>query len=439
VVRLAYFTSGLRPFKVNYERTCNARKRGFMEDKKQLTTIVTIDDENTLFGAWTQDKYREDIKLFKDSYFTRPKLFNLISQGKTLDDLLDMKAITRSEATKLLDEVCFYENARKNFLRFKLEKLLERILQREDLDERTKLIKEIEETRAYIEDRVYIEKAKNLAGMFLEEARKIREEETAKYGLTDLDKYTGGIFRKRLVTISARPGGGKSAFCLQVADNVRRQGHKVLYVPTEMTTYENLERLLLKEDIITHEEARTGNIKNVEAVTEYLNTIEKENLLSIYDNIYYLEEIIQKIRDEQPYLVVIDQLSKVAVKERTKDTKERYDYITNQIKIIAKKYDVSILLACQLNREAEWTEHIGLKNLGGSDGIGQDADVVLVLADEDNNDASGQLKHVTLKLVKQRQGENNRDIKLAFYKAKCCFKDSFEVKEEKPKAHIVRG
>jgi DnaB-like helicase C terminal domain len=61
---------------------------------------------------------------------------------------------------------------------------------------------------------------------YLEELDRRSERKPIGTGLTGLDDLLGGFRPAELTTIAARPGVGKSAFCLAVADNAVAQGKK---------------------------------------------------------------------------------------------------------------------------------------------------------------------------------------------------------------------
>src|SRR5690606_11846518 len=45
-----------------------------------------------------------------------------------------------------------------------------------------------------------------------------------KFGLADMDAWSRGILKKQLIVVAGRPGTGKTAFALQVQENISNQG-----------------------------------------------------------------------------------------------------------------------------------------------------------------------------------------------------------------------
>lgn len=384
--------------------------------------------EQDLFSAWISGEHREDIALFSAGIFPRPRLFNAIKANKDLNTLIDEGIINYSDAAALLDYTeAFYLTAKKAGLRVCLNVALNQYGHMESAADRLALLDKIEKLRCLVDNKEYIAKEKNFVQIFKDEINFRQTEVPALYGFKDLDEVTGGIHRKQLIVLGARTGQGKSALSLQIADNVQRAGNKVLYIPLEMTTYETFERLLIRHELVTAAETKHGKVpaQKLPGIEKYLQDLEENKRFIVYEGMAELDEIAHKIKIEQPYLVVIDQLTQVTTAEKTKDTRERYMQVTRQLKALALKENVAILLLSQLNRESEKAPRLTAAHLHESDSTGQDADVIIMLTQDENQATPDKLTSVTLTLVKQRQGRNGVTIPLAFYGSKYDFKNSF--------------
>lgn len=105
-------------------------------------------------------------------------------------------------------------------------------------------------------------------------------------GFTEYDRATGGLVPSRLKVVAAPPKTGKSAHALNVGINVAMQGIPVLYIDTEMTTEEQIDRMTSiiatdYSDVIVPERlVTTGmyarNQKMKEAVDDYAKPMIKE-------------------------------------------------------------------------------------------------------------------------------------------------------------------
>ncbi|HLI46768.1 MAG TPA: DnaB-like helicase C-terminal domain-containing protein, partial [Geobacterales bacterium] len=81
---------------------------------------------------------------------------------------------------------------------------------------------------------------------------KVLEERAAKprdilgvpTGFTEYDRATGGLVPGRLKVVAATPKTGKSAHALNIGINVALQGIPVLYIDTEMSTEEQIDRMI---------------------------------------------------------------------------------------------------------------------------------------------------------------------------------------------------
>ena len=91
-------------------------------------------------------------------------------------------------------------------------------------------------------------------------------------GISEFDRVMGGgIVKDSITIITARPGAGKSTLLLQVADNIARSGHKVIYASGEESDSQiknRADRILdkINENIWVVQETSMDNV--VDAVKE---------------------------------------------------------------------------------------------------------------------------------------------------------------------------
>lgn len=389
----------------------------------------TSEYQNTLLGNWIQGNHREDLKYLPACLFDNKTLYGKVEKGESLQELLLNGTIQTADVKELLEAGHYdvlYLTARKAAFEEKINQLHKKALaaiDEKDTRETDRLLQEIQETQTFLNEKQLIREAKGLADLFMGEIQNRATATPALYGFTDLDKETGGIRRKQLIVVGARPAVGKSAFTLQIADNIRKEGYKILYFPLEMTTFETLERLLVRSDLLKHDETKGKGIgeERKAAISEYLNKLEEAGTFKIYEGINKLEDIKDKIKQEKPFLVVIDQISQVRPEDKFIQIRDRYREITSTLKNIAITNDVAVLLVSQLNRDAV-NKGASLEALAESDSIGQDADVVLLLEQEETQ--KGQpYRDITLKIEKQREGSSGKHISLTFVGEKYSFKN----------------
>ena len=246
-----------------------------------------------------------------------------------------------------------------------------------------------------------------------------RERKTAMTGVKDLDELTGGIHPGELTAIGARPGTGKSAFCLQTAVNVARSGHKVMFFALEMTEAQNLDRLMMMHARgIDQKQLRDGELDETQwdeagTASEKIEAMDETLLFSQHRDI---NQIKRMVAEEKPDLLVIDQLSQMT--DETKNfpsIRERYIYMTKELMDIAMNSGVAVWVACQVNRGANDMKPT-LANLKESGSIEEDCDMVILLhRDRDEEEARSYKKNriINVEVAKHRGGEPG-EFKLKF-------------------------
>ena len=252
----------------------------------------------------------------------------------------------------------------------------------------------------------------DLSERFMKEMEEREKAKPVKYGLPTLDEMTGGLKRKELTAVAARPSVGKSAFALQIASHVQESGQKVLFFPLEMSALQTIERLCVMKQVADPKSIKTGRFQNNSIVLaqDYIYELEKSGLFKIFEGIGDIEKIRAAIRQENPFLVVVDQLTQMKANKPFKSKREQFSYMTNELKAMAMHEDVAIMLLCQLNRGAEADEPT-MANLKESGSIEEDSDNVIML----HRVQRDQLRipdmwaewetPVNINLAKQRSGE----------------------------------
>lgn len=208
--------------------------------------------------------------------------------------------------------------------------------------------------------------------------------EAEKYlttGFPDIDQILLGLFGGQLIIIGARPGVGKSAFALQMAEHIAREG-RVLFFSLEMPKKQIIRRMITRRTGIPANAMRSGNISGDQRreVQATLREIEKDykNLIVI-DNatdFYTIVNTAKKQYDQYGLsCIMIDYLQLC----RMKSAEKRYlqlGEMTATLKAMSIKYGLPIVVLSQLGRIAE-NKTPELSELRESGNIEQDADVVI--------------------------------------------------------------
>ncbi len=88
---------------------------------------------------------------------------------------------------------------------------------------------------------------------------------TIETGFTDLDRLTGGLHASELVILAARPSMGKTAFAMNITENVvLKSGKPALFISLEMAAIELIERMLCSVARVNGNRLRNGTLKTEE-------------------------------------------------------------------------------------------------------------------------------------------------------------------------------
>lgn len=200
-----------------------------------------------------------------------------------------------------------------------------------------------------------------------------------------LDRVLVGLGSGDLVIVGARPGMGKTSFCLNIACNVaKNSGKEVAIFSLEMTAEQLASRLLCSEALVDSRCMRTGKLNT----DEWKRLAEAASALSATDiwiddtseiTVAEMKSKLRKIKNLG--LIVIDYLQ-LMHGEKTDNRVLEVAQITRSLKIMAKEFGVPIILCSQLSRgskDQKESKKPALTDLRDSGAIEQDADIVLFL------------------------------------------------------------
>ena len=214
-------------------------------------------------------------------------------------------------------------------------------------------------------------------------------------GFSELDRYISGLNRSDLILLAARPAMGKSAFALNIAQNVAKNGGTVAVFSLEMTREQNVERMLSVQSRIESHVLRAGELTADDWVrlAAASDTLSKCELYLDDTSGITVPEIKARCRRLRGLdLVVIDYLQLLSSGRRIENRVQEVSEITRNLKIMAKDLNVPLLCLSQLSRgtEAAGNHRPQLSHLRESGSIEQDADIVLFLYREDYYNENGE-------------------------------------------------
>jgi replicative DNA helicase len=237
-------------------------------------------------------------------------------------------------------------------------------------------------------------------------------------GFKDLDDTLAGMQNSNLIILAARPGIGKTAFVLNIAQAVTvKENLPVGFFSLEMSKEELVDRLLVSQADIDAWRLKTGRLDEDDftKLSEAMGILAEAPLYIDDTPALSILEMRTKARrlmaEHDLKLLIIDYLQLMkSVRDRENRVWEVSE-ISQGLKNLARELKIPVLAVSQLSRAVEQRGHKRpqLSDLRESGAIEQDADVVMFLWREDDED----MENVELEIAKHRNGPLRR-LKLRF-------------------------
>jgi len=253
-----------------------------------------------------------------------------------------------------------------------------------------------------------------------------------KTGYTQLDELTGGFQDGDFIVIAARPSMGKTALALNMANYIATKLNKTVgFFSIETGGLQIWLRLVSIESEVRGETLRLADpVMGKTEWSRYTGAVEKLNDSGIFINdssrltLLEIKSIVQSMVNQLKIdIVFIDYLQLVKIPDsmlRKNDTRvQEVSAISAGLKSLAKEQKIPVVAMAQLNRMPEKRSADSIKyqlsDLKESGAIEQDADVVMFLhRDEQNNRDTERKGEADLIIAKQRNGPTG-DIVLGFH------------------------
>lgn len=207
----------------------------------------------------------------------------------------------------------------------------------------------------------------------------------------DLDKMLNGLGRSNLTILAARPAMGKTAFAINIAENVCfKGGMPVGIFSLEMSAEQLVMRVISSQSGVESGKIQTGSLSSSEFqdVVECVHTI-KQHTMVIDDQpgltITNLRARARRMREAYGIeLLIIDYLQLITGSGSGRSQENRQieiSEISRMLKNLARELEIPVICLSQLSRKVE--ERPGhrpmMSDLRESGSIEQDADVVMFL------------------------------------------------------------
>ncbi|SDQ34461.1 replicative DNA helicase [Carnobacterium viridans] len=254
-------------------------------------------------------------------------------------------------------------------------------------------------------------------------------------GYQALDKMTAGLQKEELIILAARPAVGKTAFALNIAQNIgTKTDETVAIFSLEMGAESLVNRMLCAEGSIDAGHLRTGTLSEEEwqSLIVAMGSLSKANIYIDDTPGIRIAEIRAKCRRLKQEkgnlgLVLIDYLQLIEGTGR-ESRQQEVSEISRQLKKLAKELKVPVIALSQLSRGVEQRQDKRpvLSDIRESGSIEQDADIVAFLyrddyydreegEDDDDHGSAGEDNVIEVIIEKNRSGARGT-VKLLFIK-----------------------
>jgi replicative DNA helicase len=244
-------------------------------------------------------------------------------------------------------------------------------------------------------------------------------------GFLDLDKMTSGFQRSDLIIVAARPSVGKTAFALNIAQNVGvRAKETVAIFSLEMGAGQLVQRMICAEANVDATRMRTGYLEgdDWEKLTMAIGALSEANIYIDDSPSITVAEIRAKCRrlkqEKGLGMILIDYLQLIHGRGKGDNRQQEVSEISRTLKQIARELNVPVIALSQLSRGVEQRQDKRpmMSDLRESGSIEQDADIVAFLYRDDYYDKESEKKNIIeIILAKQRNGPVGT-VELAFLK-----------------------
>lgn len=256
---------------------------------------------------------------------------------------------------------------------------------------------------------------------FAKDGRELRGLST---GFADLDTKLAGMQDSNLLILAARPGIGKTTFALNIALHAASKDKiPVGFFSLEMSKEELVDRLLVSAADIDAWRLKTGKLSDDDhkrlvsamgVLSEVPIFIDDTPGLSILE----MRTKARKLKVEHDVkLLVVDYLQLAWAGRKFDSRTNEVSFVSQNLKNLARELHIPVLALSQLNRAVEQrgTRKPQLADLRESGAIEQDADVVMFLySEDDEEDLLDQSKRlIKLSIAKHRNGPTG-EIDLMF-------------------------
>jgi len=230
------------------------------------------------------------------------------------------------------------------------------------------------------------------------------------FGIPQLDELTLGLHSHEYVTIAGNTGLGKSTLLFQLAINHYVEGYTPMIISLEMSDqeiYRKMDAMAvgLKQMAMKRMDLAPNDMKKWEDFAEKVGNAANDIIIVDVDDATP-EKVYAETARWNPDVVGVDYVQLLTAPKYLKQGWEKVGYVSQQMKKLARQLDTPVYGLAQTNAEA-FEEGAKLSNLGQSKDIGRHSDIVLGLA---QTQEEREIKKLELRVLKNRGGVANKSI-----------------------------
>ena len=237
-------------------------------------------------------------------------------------------------------------------------------------------------------------------------------------GFHDLDEKTSGLQRSDLIIVAARPGMGKTAFALNIAQqSAVKHGTSAIIFSLEMSKEQLGQRLLAMQARVEMQKLKQGDLDRKDWDRVSLGVDELNNSRIVIDDtpgisLMEMRNKCRRLKAEQGLdLIVVDYLQLMTFEGKTDNRQQEISALSRNMKLLAREMNCPVILLSQLSRAPELRQDKRpmLSDLRESGSIEQDADIVIFLYRDDYYNENTEKPGVCeVNIAKHRSGPTHK-------------------------------
>lgn len=251
-------------------------------------------------------------------------------------------------------------------------------------------------------------------------------------GFRDLDAKLAGFHPANMVVLAARPGVGKTTFSLNMAMHIAlNEKQPVGFFSLEMSKEELVDRLLVSRADVDAWRLKTGKLTedDFKRLTEAMGDL-AEAPIYIDDtpglSILEMRTKARKLKAEKNLKILFVDYLQLADSGRKMDSRvQEVSFISLGLKNLARELQIPVIALSQLSRSVEQRgdKKPQLSDLRESGAIEQDADVVMFIYRDDDNDLLDDNKRIIKIFIAKHRNGATGEIDLMFRGDRVQFND----------------